>query len=287
MDVLSGANNMRKILGKIYAFWHTVLCEFMQTNCMNRAAALSFTSLLSLAPLMAVSFTMLHLFPVFSGLSQKMQAFIFNNFVTTSAQIIQAHLQQFIEQAHHLSLTGFLILVVTAVLMMINVEQSFNAIWRVREQRRRVPAFLLYWAILTFLPTLLGIGILISSYIVALPLFFSVHSFFLATTLLKYVPIVLAFVVFTLLYAAVPNCKVPMTGALLGGIVAAILFEFAKYGFALYITRFPTYALLYGAFAAIPIFLIWVYLSWLVVLFGAVVSHVWASGVQTKSKPVS
>ncbi len=262
---------------EIYFFCRAVVLQFTKEGCMYRAAALAYTSLLSLVPLMTVSFVILKAFPVFHNVSQQVQNFIFNHFVAASADVIQQYLGKFSQQASHLSATGMLTLVITAVLMIFNMEEAFNDIWYVKERRRGVPAFLMYWAVLTLLPMLLGVGIALSSYVASLPLLSDARNLGIIQILFACAPLFLSFIAFTLLYVAIPNCKVPTRAAVIGGVVAAALFEIAKYCFALYIAYFPTYELLYGALAAIPIFLIWVYLSWLVILFGAVVSHVLAS----------
>ncbi|MBA2653926.1 MAG: YihY family inner membrane protein [Gammaproteobacteria bacterium] len=257
------------------SFVRQVIKQFMFDNCSLRAAALAFTSLLSIVPLMTVSFTVLAAFPFFKHLGAEVQNFIFQNFVATSAEIVQAHLQKFASQAMNLSATGIIFLVVTAVVMVLNMEQAFNAIWHVKSSRNGLTAFMMYWGLITFLPILIGIGFAISSYLFSLPLIGgTAESLGIRKLLLAYFPWLLTFIAFTVLYVTLPNCKVLVRHAAIGGLIATILFEFAKYGFGLYVLNFPTYELLYGTLAAIPIFLVWIYLSWLIILFGAVVAHV-------------
>lgn len=252
-----------------------IITQFVMDNCAMRAAALAFTSLLSIVPLMTVSFTVMAAFPLFKQLGSELQSFIFQNFVATSAEIVQENLQKFAGQAINLSATGIIFLVVTAVLMVFNMEQAFNAIWRVKRSRKGIPAFMMYWGLITFLPIVIGIGFAISSYLFSLPFIEgTTETLGLRKPMLTYFPYLLTFTAFTVLYIALPNCKVLLRHAALGGMVATILFELAKYGFGLYVLNFPTYELLYGTLAAIPIFLMWIYLSWLIILFGAVVAHV-------------
>jgi len=256
-------------------FLQQVATQFLEDNCPIRAAALAFTSLLSIVPLMTVSFTVMTAFPLFKQLGLQLQNFVFENFVAASAQVVQSHLQQFASQAMNLSATGMIFLVVTAVLMVFNMEQAFNVIWRVNRSRKGIPAFMMYWGLITFLPILIGIGFAISSYLFSLPFIEgTAESLGLRKPILAYFPLLLTFIAFTVLYITLPNTKIMIRHAALGGFIATILFEIAKYSFGIYVLNFPTYELLYGTLAAIPIFLVWIYLSWLIILFGAVVAHV-------------
>lgn len=249
--------------------------QFVEDGCPTRAAALAFTSLLSLVPLMTVSFTIMTAFPMFRSVGEQIQDFIFQNFVAASAQTIQINLVKFSQQAVNLSVPGLLFLIITALLMVFTMEQAFNAIWRVKRSRTGLNAFVMYWAVLTFLPILIGVGFVLTSYFFSLPLIsetarsLRLHEFYY-----KYFPYILTFVAFTMLYITLPNCKVQIPHAALGGLIATFLFEVTKYGFGLFVVNFPTYELLYGTLAAIPIFLVWVYLSWIIILFGAMVTYI-------------
>lgn len=266
---------MRALFSQVEEFVRQVVTQFCIDNCPLRAAALAFTSLLSIVPLLTVSFTVMTAFPIFRQLGLQFQNFIFENFVAASAQVVQANVQKFVGQAMNLSATGMVFLVVTAVLMVFNMEQAFNTIWRVRRSRSGITAFMLYWGLLTLIPIFLGVGFAISSYVFSLPLIEgTTQTLGLKKPFLTLSPYLLTFVAFTVLYITLPNCKVSVRHAMIGGFVATLLFELAKYAFGLYVLHFPTYELLYGTLAAIPIFLLWVYLSWLIILFGAIVAHV-------------
>lgn len=274
------------ILKTVLSFARQVYLQFCMDNCPMRAAALAFTSLLSITPLMTVSFTVMTAFPLFRQLGAQLQDFVFQNFVATSAQIVQEHLQSFAGQAMNLSATGIIFLVVTAVLMIFNMEQAFNAIWRVKRSRKGIPAFMMYWGLITFLPILIGISFAISSYVFSLPLIEgTTETLGLRKPILTSFPYLLTFIAFTVLYITLPNCKVLVRHAAFGGAVATIMFELAKYAFGLYVVNFPTYELLYGTLAAIPIFLVWIYLSWLIILFGAVVAHVSGQSKESSLPP--
>lgn len=247
-----------------------VIHHFIQDDCTYRASALAFTSLLAVVPLMTVCFAILSSFPVFQNLAGPVQDFIFQNFVPTTGKIIQDYLQQFASQVTKLSVIGVVFLFVTAILVMVTIEKAMNHIWRANSSRKGVTAFLLYWAILSLSPVLLGLSLAASSYLLTMPfikdyqtpLFFS-HA----------IPFFLSLTGFTFLYVVVPNCRVKIIHGLWGALFASFLFESAKQSFAYYLSRYNTYELLYGAFAIVPIFFVWVYWVWIITLLGAEISY--------------
>lgn len=265
---------MHSILQQGWKFCSYLFFRFFKEDFSYRAAALTFTSLLSLVPLLVVCLTILSALPTFQDLALQMQSFIFKNFIPESTAIVKEYIQGFIAQAGKLPALGFIFLVVTAILMLYTMEQAFNSIWRIKARRHGISSFLLYWAVLTLSPILIGASIAVSSYVFSLPLvtdaakILGVYEFMLAL-----IPIVLTATAFTLMYIAVPNCYVKISHAVISGIVATLLFELARWGFTFYITSFPTYQLLYGALAALPLFLLWIYISWLIILFGALLTY--------------
>lgn len=262
-----------KIANKFYEaerFIRFVAHHFIDDDCTYRASALAFASLLAVVPLMSVGLAILSSFPVFQGLAQPAQDFIFDNFVPATGKVVQNYLQQFATQVSKLSVWGVVFLFVTAILVMVTIEGTMNKIWRVSSPRKGVAAFLLYWAILSLAPLLLGLSLAISSYVISIPLIKDHHA---PLILLNAIPFVISLTGFTFLYVIVPNCTVKFRDGLWGGVVAALLFESAKQGFAYYLTRYNTYQLLYGAFATVPIFFIWVYWVWIITLLGAEISY--------------
>lgn len=249
--------------------------RFFNEGFFYRAAALAYTTLLAIVPLLTVSFTILTAFPAFQGIADNIKDFLFSHFVATSAQTIQTNVQAFINRASQSSPQQILVLLGVAILLVFNIERAFNAAWRVRRARGWTSAFLLYWAVITVTPLLLGAGLAISSYILSLPLITeTAPTLYLRNWGLTLAPYGLSFAGFTLLYLIVPNRHVPLRFALFGGIVAMILFEGVKLGFAIYITNFPRYSVIYGALATVVIFLVWLYVSWLVTLYGVLSSRV-------------
>lgn len=251
-------------------FVHFVFAHFIEDGCTYIASALAFTSLLAVVPLMSVGLAVFSSFPVFQGLADPIQNFIFENFVPASGKIVQLYLHQFTSQVSKLSIWGVTFLIVTALLVMLTIEGAMNKIWRVSASRRGVAAFLLYWAILSLAPVLLGLSLAATSYLFSMPLMISnqAPSFFL-----HWSPFLLSLIGFVFIYLLVPNCPVKLRDAFWGGLVAAVLFEMAKQGFAYYLSNYNTYELLYGAFATVPIFFIWVYWVWVITLLGAEISH--------------
>jgi membrane protein len=248
--------------------------HFMDDNCRQHAIVLTYTTLFAVVPIMTVTFTLLSAIPSLHHVSADIQGFVFRHFIPSTGMMVQHRLQEFSHQAGQLTLVGAGMLLVTALLMLLTIEKSFNHIWRVRHERKGIVSFLRYWAVLSLGPLLLGAGFAISSYITSQELFASaasmVRHFIPGMRLVTFMFTALAF---TLLYIAVPNCKVPFKAAFAGGLFAAVLFELAKRAFGIFVMNFSSYKLVYGAFAALPVFLIWVYLSWSIILLGVEVSR--------------
>lgn len=234
------------------------------------AAALTFATLLALVPLMTVMLAVFSAFPVGDRIVGQLQDFVFSNFLPASGEVIASYLGRFSENASRMTGPGLLFLFVTALLLMANIERAFNRIWQIKQRRRPLGRFLVYWAILTLGPLLIGISVAVTSYLVSMPQL-SGAAIWLGESLplLKLMPVLASAFAFSLLYLVVPNQPVPLRHALFSGLLAAFLFEVSKRLFAYYITQFPTYEAIYGALAAMPVFLLWLYLAWVITLLGA------------------
>ncbi|MBN0986610.1 virulence factor BrkB family protein [Amphritea pacifica] len=256
--------------------WHFIrylVRQFVHNQGVLNASALTYTTLFAVVPLMTVSYAMLAAIPSFQGAGEQLQGWIFENFVPATGAVVQEYLSDFAAQASKLTAVGLIFLFITSIMMMKNIEAALNRIWRVSEPRKGMSSFLLYWAVLSLGPILIGVGLLVSSYLASLSLFTSATELVGRARLLAILPLVMSAAAFTLLYAAVPNCKVPLRNAVIGGLVVAILFETAKRAFAFFVTQFPSYELIYGAFAAVPLFLAWIFISWTIILLGAELSR--------------
>lgn len=229
------------------------------------AGYMTYITLLSLVPLTTVALTALSKFPAFEGVGDTIQAFIFSNFVPTAGEAIQTTLNEFISNTGKMTTIGLLFLFVAALLLISAIDTNLNYIWRVRKKRQFVYSFSLYWMVLTLGPVLVGLSLVFSSQIASMRAW-SEDTVHLIYSLL---PISFSFLAFFGLYLLVPNLKVKMNHALSGAFVAGVLFEVSKKLFAFYVTQFPSYQLIYGALAAVPLLFIWIYLCWMIVLIGA------------------
>lgn len=251
-------------------FIRFVTLHFIKDEGTYIASALAFTTLLAVVPLMSVGLAVFSSFPVFQSLVDPVQNFIFDNFVPSTGKVVQLYLQQFTSQVSKLSIIGITFLIITALLVMFTIERAMNKIWQVDVPRHGVQAFLLYWAILSLSPFMLGLSLAASSYVFSIPLMMDHNA---SIIFLHWAPFLLSLLGFIFLYVVVPNCTVKIRHAFWGGLFAAILFELAKQIFAYYLIRYNTYQLLYGAFAAVPIFFLWVYCVWVITLLGAEISY--------------
>jgi membrane protein len=238
---------------------------------MQIASSLTFTTLLALVPLATVALTLISAFPVFRDLSEALQAFVADNLLPDSADLIGSYTEQFTANAAKLTAVGLVFLAATAVMLMVTIEHAFNQIWRVTRPRPWMVRVIIYWTLLTVGPVLIGASLSLTSWLVSLSLGLVRDIPGAGVTLLKTVPVVFTSAAFALLYLALPNRRIRVRDAVIGGVLAGLVFEAGKRGFAWYVSQFPTYKLVYGAFASVPIFLLWIYISWLIVILGAVV----------------
>lgn len=260
------------------AFFRYLWHRFWDDNCFQYAGSLSYTTVFALVPLTVAVFGILSAFPVFEGWSQQLRAFVFTNFVPAAGESIDAYLGQFADNASRLTSVGVIALFLSALLMMYSIEDAYNRIFRVTRPRRAVSRFVVYWTILSLGPLLVATGLAMSTYLFTLPLIADIdRGYALTDRLLALVPGAVTWLALTLSYAIVPNTEVRWRHAALGALAATILFELGKRAFAMYLTNVPSYERIYGAFAVLPIFLFWVYLSWNIVLLGASLSAVLSS----------
>src|SRR5438128_9195489 len=266
-------HSMAQALRQLGRFLLHVTRRFDEVRCLQIASSLTFTTLLALVPLVTIALTLMSAFPVFSGLGEQIHRFLLANMLPEAAgKVVTGYIEQFSGRTGRLTALGTAVLAVTAFLMMFTIERAFNSIWRVSRPRPVGQRILVYWATLTLGPILIGASLSMTSYIVSASLGLSRQIPFVGSAILGFVPFVLTCAAFTLLYYVVPNRAVRPRHALIGGLVAGLAFEIMKRSFAIYIAKFPTYTLVYGAFAVIPIFLLWIYLSWVVIVIGALIT---------------
>lgn len=253
---------------RLRAFARFLWQRFVDDKCFETAGALSYTTLFAIVPLLAAVLAIISAFPVFAEWRDRFSDFVFRNFVPSAGSAVQGLLLQFADNASKLTAVGILFLLVSALMMMASIEDRFNRIWRVPTKRSHGSRLLLYWAALTIGP-LLVVAVLV------------LVSRFIATggpdapeggqggTWLLLLSFALTWLILLAMYMLIPNRRVAFRHAGIAAVVAAILFEIARALFTLYVTHVPSYQQIYGALAAAPLFLIWVYFSWVIVLLGA------------------
>jgi membrane protein len=247
--------------------------RFRDDRCTRAAGALSFTTLIALVPLLAVVFAVLSVFPVYERWMDVVLEFTHSNFVPAAGEAVAKYLKEFTTKAAHLTVWGMLFVLVTALFMMATIERSFNDIWHVQRPRRRLHRLIGYWAVLTLGPVLVAAGLSLGAYVHgAAVLNLALLPISVRAVLDDALPYFFETLAFVLLYMAGPNVSVRFRHALSGGLFAALMFEIAKGLFAAYIGRYANYQQIYGAIAVLPVFLLWVYISWTIVLLGAVLT---------------
>lgn len=257
-------------VGVLFRFTLYFLRRFMRDGGPGAAAALSYSSLLALVPLFAISFAVLSAFDTFETVRVDLQKQLFEAMLPDAALVVSDYLTQFIANANQMTGAGILGLAVTAVLLLNTITGAFGAIWRTTEPPPLALRLLVYWTLLTLGPLLVGASISVSTYAFAAVQWAGIDNYTKPLFSLAWLlPIGLSTVGFTILFVVVPNRSVRLLHAHTGALVAAILFELLKKGFGLYLSHFPSYQAIYGALAAMPIFLVWMYLSWVVLLIGA------------------
>jgi len=263
-----------KPVKKIANFIRAAYKHFMASDGLIRAAELAFTSLLSVVPLMILSVGIFSAFPGFKPYARIFHNFIFQHLVPASARAIQDYIELFAKHAGKLSVAGLLMAFITAILLIFSIESAFNKIWKVQRSRPGLSAFLKYWAILTLLPPLAAAAFALSMSFFTLPIISNIiNSLQNFTPILYLTPVIIIFLILLFLYKTLPNCEVRFRDAAFGAIIVAPLFEIVKLSFGIYINYVSSYMLIYKAAAVFPIFLIWLFVLWIVVLIGAVFAY--------------
>jgi membrane protein len=251
------------------AFALEVPRRLFEDRLTQSAGSLTYTTLLAIVPLLTVALSLATAFPVFDQAVEGLQDYVVDNFLPDAGlDAFTSQIEDFTARTGRLTAIGLSALVVTAVMLMLTIDDTLNRIFRVERKRPLVQRVLMYWAVLTLGPILIGLGLSMTSALVVNS-FGKLNLDAVAEFVLRLLPFLLTWAALTSLYILVPNRPVRVTDALLGGFFAGIAFELAKRGFAVYVSHFPTYTIIYGTFAGVLIFLLWLYVSWLVVLAGA------------------
>ena len=268
--IINSKNKFFMFFQIIFARTSYILRHFYLSNAMQVASSLAFTSLLSLVPLLTVMFGLFGEISVLQNFSTLIQNFIFANFVPEFGQTIEQYIYIFSMKASQLTISGSVFLVLIAMMLLATIDNSFNRIWKIKKKRNLIKRILIYFSLLIMGPLLIGIGLALTSYLLSIPVIADVDTTFnVKTHLLGWLPFLMTSIAFILLYILVPNCYVYKKYAVSAGVICAILFELAKYGFGIYVKEMSSYENIYGALAILPLFLVWIYISWVIILFGA------------------
>lgn len=267
------ASSLRSTGTRLWRFASAVAHRLVDDRCLQVAANLTYTTLFALVPLITIAITVFAALPASKLLMARLHAFLGEQVLPPAvADTVLRYMDRFSTQAAGLTAAGLAVLVVTAIALMATIERAFNTIWRVRRSRPLGVRVVVYWGALTLGPILLGASVWATSYLLAQSLGVASRVPGAADVLVALVPFASIAIAFTLLYLLVPNRTVRFRDAVIGGMVAAVLFELMKRGLTFYLARVPTYAAVYGAFAVVPIFLVWLYMSWVVTVLGAVIA---------------
>jgi len=251
----------------------TLRLRFREDRLGLTAGSLTFTTTIALVPLMTVMLALFSAFPMFSRFRKALETQFLAGMVPDAiAKQVMLLLVRFAAKASQLGGVGLILLGLTAMMLMLTIDHTLNAIWRVRRRRSIAQRVLVYWAALTLGPLMLGASLSLSSYVVSASRGWVDELPGGVGVLLSMVVFVLQTLGFSALFRYVPNTHVRWEHASAGALFVSIGLELAQKGLAVYLSKVPVYATIYGAFAALPIFLIWIYLSWLIVLMGAVVA---------------
>jgi membrane protein len=261
---------MRVPIHEVPGFLRFLWRRWSEDRCPQVAGALTYATLLALVPLFVIAVAVLSSAPVFSDVIEDLKRFLLRNLVPDIARhIIYVNLAQFQQNAARLTTVGLVGVLFVAMMLLLSIDRTLNGIWRVRRSRPYWLSALTYLVLVVLGPLLIGVSVWVTTYLS--PLLPALAGFEPEphSRLLRILPVLVTTVAFFLLYRLLPHRRVPWRHALLGAVIASVLFEAAKSLFSVYARMAPTYNLVYGAFAAVPFFLIWVYLSWLTILLGA------------------
>ena len=255
----------------IFLFGKKLYLHLRDTTILRVSAALSYTTLLAVVPLIAIALAIFAAFPMFEHVRLQVQDFLIQNFVPSLGENVQQYMASFVAAAGKLTTIGIAGLAVTAVLLLSTIESSFNFIFKIKKHRRLATKMTLYWSLIILCPIVLGVGFSLRGYMLKLQYFNgNTESLDFITTELAHH--LLIFAVLWFAYFIVPNKKIGLSSAFIGATIAFVMMAILRYGFGYFLQLNVTYKTRYGAMASVPLLLVWMYSWWTVVLFGAVIT---------------
>ncbi|WP_151824362.1 YihY family inner membrane protein [Acinetobacter bereziniae] len=252
-----------------------VIRRFEADRCRDQAGSLTYTTLFAVVPMLTVFLVIISSIKALEPARQQLQQMIYSNFLPKTSIAFDKAFNVFTENSSNLTVIGVLFLFITTVLMLTSIESVFNRIWRVKETRNGIIGFMRYWTIISLGPILLGSAFVISSTLASMNVLSNNFAGYEVdgTALFAVISFALTTLGFFILYWTIPNRSVPIKAAAIAGVFGAVAFELLKNLFGFVMTNFTSYTLVYGAFAAVPIFLLWIFLSWNIVLLGVEISY--------------
>lgn len=258
-----------------FSFLRFLISHYFEDNCQQKAASLTYTTLLSIVPIITVLLMILSSVPALESVREQISQVIYSNLLPQSSIQVSDYINNFAEKSSNLTAIGAMVLFVTTIMTLTTVERAFNQIWRVEDRSGGLKSVMRYWTIITLGPLVLGTAFIVSSAVQSLSFLnqqvagygidwgFWVQIASYAVTMAGFVG----------MYWFIPKAKVPIKNAAIAGIFVAVLFELLKHVFGTVMANFTSYEAIYGAFAALPIFLLWIYLSWNLILVGVEISY--------------
>ncbi|TXJ08821.1 MAG: YihY family inner membrane protein [Acinetobacter sp.] len=252
-----------------------VFRRFEADRCREMSSSLTYTTLFAVVPMLTVFLVIISSINALAPARQQLQTWIYSNFLPKSSIAFDKALDAFTEKSSNLTIIGILFLFLTTVLMLSSIEESFNRIWRVRKSRGGIMGFMRYWTIISLGPIVLGTAFALSSTVTSMHLLKNTLGGYELnfTFLLSFSSFTLTCLGISLLYWTIPNRSIPLRSACIAGVFSGTIFILIKQFFGFVMSNFTSYQLVYGAFAAIPIFLLWIYTSWNIILLGVEISY--------------
>jgi len=275
----SGKWRSRASLGRLIGVAEHAGRNFISHRCLIGASALSYSTILSFLPLTAIVLVVFSNFSIFTEARSRFLLMLLDNFAPEVGEKATQWFQYVAANAAKTTAIGTIALVATSIMLLATIEDQLDGVWEVRTQRTWGQRLVAFWMVLTLGPLLLGAGLSLSTYVDHFSSVAGPHGIFVRPGIQEwaarssyFIPFALEFASLTVLYCAIPNCPVRWRDGIIGAVSAALILELLKWAFAQYVSKISTYSLIYGALAGIPIFLLWMYIFWLVVLVGAEVA---------------
>jgi membrane protein len=269
LDSLNRWSDRLRDRARAASFFRFLWRRFLDDRLFEAAGALSYTTVFALVPLSMVVFGVLSAFPVFDQWSGQLSDYVFSNFVPSSARSVEKYLQEFSANTGKLTTAGVIALVISLLITLTSVEATFNRIWRVKTARPKFSRFLVYWTVLTLGALVAATSLALSTRFFALAVFETEPGRLLEAVMLRLAPMTIELFAFTAIFRVVPHRTIKWRHAAMGALLSVLLFELVKWSIGLYLGSFGAYQKIYGPFAFVPIFLLWIYLGWVSILLGA------------------